>query len=509
MAASDGGIFAFGDAGFFGSTGSIKLAKRIQQMASTPSGKGYWMVAGDGGIFAFGDAGFFGSAADATNEKRIVDIAPSATGKGYYITATNGAVYSYGDAKNYGGLEATKLARGIISMVALNNGEPPVASDDTISLDEDTTGSVDVLANDRDPDGGPLAIGGVSQPLRGGSATANGGTITYRPAPDINGSDSFTYTLVDDRGNTALATVTVKIRPVDDLPSAVDDTAAGFEDVPFVINVLGNDSGLGDGIGSLTVLLQPQPKYGTVTVAGANLLYTPKPNVNTDGKAPDTFAYLLVDKDGDNARGTVTVTLAAVNDVPLANHDQFTLTKNQNAGSVLDNDNPGENPRVKLLDTSGTPVDGPVLNPGGGSFDVNSKNQVVFTVDNFRGSQAMVSYVIVDDNNGAAPPETSNVASASFSLPNDAPTAGNPAASGTEGQPIGGDLVGADRETPDSQLTFRFVEAGAPSLNGRTWSWTAGPGDYVFHYLVNDGTQDSEQGTLSIHIAPASPPPAP
>ncbi len=61
LVASDGGIFAFGDAGFFGSTGAVPLAKPIVGMAATPSGQGYWLVASDGGIFAFGDAGFFGS----------------------------------------------------------------------------------------------------------------------------------------------------------------------------------------------------------------------------------------------------------------------------------------------------------------------------------------------------------------------------------------------------------------------------------------------------------------
>ena len=101
-------------------------------------------------------------------EKRIVDMAPSATGKGYYITASNGAVYAYGDAKHYGGLEGKKLAHGIISMVALNNGEPPIAADDVLNIDEDGLGSVDVLANDRDPDGGPLSIQSVSAPGKGG-----------------------------------------------------------------------------------------------------------------------------------------------------------------------------------------------------------------------------------------------------------------------------------------------------------------------------------------------------
>ncbi|HEY8200927.1 MAG TPA: choice-of-anchor D domain-containing protein, partial [Actinomycetota bacterium] len=61
LAASDGGIFAFGNAAFHGSTGAIKLAQPIVAMASTPSGNGYWLAASDGGIFAFGNAAFHGS----------------------------------------------------------------------------------------------------------------------------------------------------------------------------------------------------------------------------------------------------------------------------------------------------------------------------------------------------------------------------------------------------------------------------------------------------------------
>ena len=59
--ASDGGIFAFGDAPYLGSTGDIHLNKPVVGMAATPDGKGYWLVASDGGIFAFGDAPFEGS----------------------------------------------------------------------------------------------------------------------------------------------------------------------------------------------------------------------------------------------------------------------------------------------------------------------------------------------------------------------------------------------------------------------------------------------------------------
>jgi hypothetical protein len=61
--ASDGGIFAFGDASFHGSAGSLPLTKPVVGMAATTHGGGYWEVASDGGIFAFGDAAYLGSAA--------------------------------------------------------------------------------------------------------------------------------------------------------------------------------------------------------------------------------------------------------------------------------------------------------------------------------------------------------------------------------------------------------------------------------------------------------------
>ena len=75
MAASDGGIFNFGDASFFGSAGSIQLNRPIVAVAATHSALGYWLVASDGGIFNFGDARFFGSAAGAPLNKPVVAVA--------------------------------------------------------------------------------------------------------------------------------------------------------------------------------------------------------------------------------------------------------------------------------------------------------------------------------------------------------------------------------------------------------------------------------------------------
>jgi hypothetical protein len=58
---SDGGVFSFGDASFYGSMGGQHLNAPIVAVTSTPDGKGYWEVGSDGGVFSFGDASFYGS----------------------------------------------------------------------------------------------------------------------------------------------------------------------------------------------------------------------------------------------------------------------------------------------------------------------------------------------------------------------------------------------------------------------------------------------------------------
>ncbi|MDQ1515781.1 MAG: hypothetical protein QOE80_1611, partial [Actinomycetota bacterium] len=100
--AADGGIFAFGNAGFFGSTGSLRLRQPIVGMAATPSGNGYWLVAADGGIFAFGDAPFYGSTGNLRLSQPIVGMAPTPSGKGYWFVARDGGIFAFGDAGFFG-----------------------------------------------------------------------------------------------------------------------------------------------------------------------------------------------------------------------------------------------------------------------------------------------------------------------------------------------------------------------------------------------------------------------
>ncbi len=114
--ASDGGIFSYGDAGFYGSTGSLHLNKPIVGMAATPDGKGYWLVASDGGIFSYGDAGFYGSTGSIHLNQPVVGMTSTPDGKGYWFVAADGGIFSYGDAGFYGSTGSLKLNEPIVGM---------------------------------------------------------------------------------------------------------------------------------------------------------------------------------------------------------------------------------------------------------------------------------------------------------------------------------------------------------------------------------------------------------
>jgi SpoIID/LytB domain protein len=123
LVAADGGIFTFGDAAFFGSTGALRLNKPVVGMAATPTGRGYWLVASDGGIFSFGDAGFFGSTGALRLNKPVVGMAPSPTGQGYWLVASDGGIFAFGDARFYGSTGAMKLNKPVVGLAPMPTGQ--------------------------------------------------------------------------------------------------------------------------------------------------------------------------------------------------------------------------------------------------------------------------------------------------------------------------------------------------------------------------------------------------
>ena len=110
LVGSDGGVFSFGSAQFYGSVANLQLQSPVIGTAPTADLGGYWLVASDGGVFAFGDARFYGSIpglglspVDSPILPRlnapIVGMVPSHDGRGYFLVANDGGVFAFGDAK--------------------------------------------------------------------------------------------------------------------------------------------------------------------------------------------------------------------------------------------------------------------------------------------------------------------------------------------------------------------------------------------------------------------------
>jgi N-acetylmuramoyl-L-alanine amidase len=122
LAGRDGGIFAYGDAGFHGSAGTLHLNEPIVGMTPTSDDGGYWLVAADGGIFNYGDAGFYGSAGSLHLNAPIVGMAATRDGGGYWLVAADGGIFSYGDAVFDGSAGALELNAPVVGMARTPNG---------------------------------------------------------------------------------------------------------------------------------------------------------------------------------------------------------------------------------------------------------------------------------------------------------------------------------------------------------------------------------------------------
>ncbi|HZQ76785.1 MAG TPA: Calx-beta domain-containing protein [Acidimicrobiia bacterium] len=121
LVASDGGIFAYADSRFFGSTGNVRLNQPIVGMTPTPSGLGYWLVARDGGIFAYGDAAFHGSTGDIRLNEPIVGMAANQAGTGYWLVAADGGVFAF-DAPSFGSA-AGRARSPVVAMAPTSSGQ--------------------------------------------------------------------------------------------------------------------------------------------------------------------------------------------------------------------------------------------------------------------------------------------------------------------------------------------------------------------------------------------------
>src|SRR5207244_586882 len=220
-----------------------------------------------------------------------------------------------------------------ITITAVNDA--PVAANDSYTTNEDTALTGNVLTNDTDVDGDALTAAVVSTTAHGTLALSPTGAFTYTPAANYNGSDSFSYKANDTALDSNVATVTITITPVNDPPVAVDDAFTTNEDTPLSGNVLTNDTDVDAGT-TLNAVLVATTTHGTLTLAAnGGFTYTPAANYN----GTDSFTYKANDGARDSNDATVAITVAAVNDPPVATDDALTTNEDTPlAGNVLTND---------------------------------------------------------------------------------------------------------------------------------------------------------------------------
>ena len=142
--------------------------------------------------------------------------------------------------------------------------EPPTANDDSDSVDEDSSVTVDVLGNDSDVDDGldPASVTVTSGPSNGSTSVNPDGSIDYTPDADFFGTDSFTYAVCDFAGACETATVDITVNAVNDAPTALDDVDTVDEDASVTVDVLGNDTDVDDGLDAASVTVTSGPSNG-------------------------------------------------------------------------------------------------------------------------------------------------------------------------------------------------------------------------------------------------------
>ncbi len=369
--------------------------------------------------------------------------------------------------------------------------QPPVAENLQVTLDEDseTTGRVPAL----DPENDPLTFS-LTTPPANGTLTLDPATgiFTYTPHPNYHGSDSFVVTVTDPRGNSSTSTVNLDITPVNDAPTAEDQTLETAEDTPVSGQVVAEDI---DG-DNLTYTLGTPPANGTVVIDPVTGEFTYTPNPDYHGN--DTFVVTVDDGNGGTTTSTINLVVTPVNDAPVANDlslltDEDTPVDGQVPASDVDGD--ALTYQVSTPPTNGTVV----LDPVTGQFTYTPN-------PDFNGSDSFV--VTVDDGNGGTTTSTVTIGV----LPvNDPPVSADLNLVTDENVPVGSQVVATDVDGDTlSYAVSTGPSNGTVTLNAVTGEFTYTPntgynGSDVFVVTVGDGNGGTTTSTVTIGVNPAGP----
>ncbi|MFT3831052.1 MAG: Ig-like domain-containing protein [Opitutaceae bacterium] len=405
-----------------------------------------------------------------------------------YVFAPRSEVIINSNTQLIGGLECDALrvnGGGVLRLRQKNL--PPVAQSQTIETDEDAAVSIGLAATD--PEGQPLAFSLLTQPTLGVlSGTAP--NLTFTPVADRSGTASFTYKVSDGQLESGVATITIKIRPINDCPVSAAEPVRTAEDnaVPLTLTAFDAE---GDPLVYAVMVL---PKHGVLTGTAPALTYTP--NANYHGA--DSFSYTVNDGACTTAECVVPISIEPVNDVPEA----FPLS------AVTDEDVP-----VAIVPT-GSDTEGDSLHftivqgPAYGTLTGSETGWIYVPAPDYHGSDSFT--FIASDGVADSAPAPVRLTIRSI---NDAPEARSLTATTDEEVPVVCALSGVDSD--GDPLTFRIiVEPAHGRLEGTAPALTYSPdgdfnGEDTITYVANDGIADSSKATVRIVVRPVNDCPVP
>ena len=278
--------------------------------------------------------------ADLPNDTRTVDTVPvTAPAYGTLVLNANGTFrYVHDGSGNFvDGFAylvrdaAGHSAQGTVVITVTPVNDPPVARDDLVSVAEDTPRTIPasvLLSNDSpgpaEESGQVLRIVRLGTPAHG-TVSYDGTSVIYTPDANYHGGDSFSYTIDDGNpGLTAEANVVLTIASVNDVPVPADDSYEVDEDGSLTVpapGVTANDDDVDDDPLSASVVRLPSLGTLSLDATGA-FTYVPR----RDANGTDTFTYRLNDGTANSNVATVTITVKAVNDPPVAADDVYGTT---------------------------------------------------------------------------------------------------------------------------------------------------------------------------------------
>lgn len=263
----------------------------------------------------------------------------------------------------------------------------PKANPDFRGTSKNQSVNVDVLFNDTGLEDGGIELIIANMPLHGSVVLESNNTVTYTPNTDYIGQDVFNYQLCDMDNDCSLASVTISVKDVNNVPFAVNDTVETYKNRAIVVPVLLNDLNLHDG--GLIVTVHSIPAHGVATVNPDNsVTYTPQP----DFFGIDSVRYMVADIDGDYSLAKVVIeVLNRENAIPDAQPDNVeTFVDTEVLIDVLDND-------LYLID--GVKAVEMVLLPLNGNCTIEPDNKIRYTpMNGFKGDDSFTYRVCDIDN---------------------------------------------------------------------------------------------------------------